>query len=381
MMKNETAEKLPTTNYQLPTDNDRPSAVIVRGINLPAHQVRAAISQAVVRGQVSEEDGEEVFWLYSYAVENKLNEAALAAKMGEYDKNTLYQLFRGLYGVYKDGRCSSWANIVRTIRAFKKIELEESQKKNIGIIETEVKQTVFRACDAALGDGMPAFIYGASQIGKTTALLEYQRLHNHGRTVYLRMGSNWTKARFVRELARHFNNGIKATKCWALEDAIFGSLNRYNLLIIDEFHLALETTGDLSAKEIMEFIREIYDRTGCGLVMSSTKVGLAGLEGGKNRLLFDQLRRRGVVKVVLPDAPPVRDINTIARTFDLPLPAGEDMRTIKNLIATRGLGVFLKYLQKAYAVSKKRKAELTWESFHKVANGYLALEHMEQEKY
>ena len=374
-MNEESTNHEPRTTSHAP--QDRPSAVIVRGVNLPAHQVRAAIRQAVVRGQVGEEDGEEIFWLYSYAVENKLNEAALSAKMGEYDKNTLYQLFRGQYGVYKDGKCSSWANIVRTIKAFKRIELEESQKKNIGIIETEVKQVVFRACDAALGDGMPAFIYGASQIGKTTALLEYQRLHNHGRTVYLRMGSNWTKARFVRELARHFN----ATKCWALEDAIFGSLNRYNLLIIDEFHLALETTGDLSAKEIMEFIREVYDRTGCGLVMSSTKVGLAGLEGGKNRLLFDQLRRRGVVKVVLPDAPPVRDINTIARTFELPLPAGEDLKSVKNLIATRGLGVFLKYLQKAYAVTKKRKVELSWEAFRKVANGYLALEHMEQETY
>ena len=114
---------------------DRPSAVLVRGINLPAHQVRAAINQAVVRGQVSEEDGEEIFWLYSYAVENKLNEAALSAKMGAYDKNTLYQLFRGLYGVYKDGRCSSWANVVRAIRSFKSVELEEQQKKHIGIVE------------------------------------------------------------------------------------------------------------------------------------------------------------------------------------------------------------------------------------------------------
>ena len=360
---------------------DRVSAVVVRGINLPAHQVREAIKQAVVRGQVGEEDGEEVFWLYSYAVENKLNEAALSAKMGAYDKNTLYQVFRGMYGVQKDGKCSSWGGIIKAIRAFKAVELEEQQKKNIGIIDTEVKQAVFRACDAALGDGMPAFIYGASQIGKTTALLEYQRLHNHGRTVYIRMGSNWTKARFVRELAKHFNNGIKATKCWALEDAIFGSLNRYNLLIVDEFHLALETTGDLSAKEIMEFIREIYDRTGCGLVMSSTKVGLEGLEGGKNRLLFDQLRRRGVVKVVLPDAPPRRDINEIARTFELPAPQGEDLRTAKTLIQTRGLGVFLKYLQKAYAVTRKAKIELTWEAFKKVSNGYLALAHMAQEQY
>lgn len=369
------------TAVEVQPKQDRVSAVVVRGINLPAHEVRKAIKQAIVRGQVGEEEGEEVFWLYSYAVENKLNEAALSAKMGVYDKNTLYQVFRGMYGVQKDGRVSSWANIIKAIRAFKAVELEEQQKKNIGIIDTEVKQAVFRACDAALGDGMPAFIYGASQIGKTTALLEYQRLHNHGRTVYIRMGSNWTKARFVRELAKHFNNGIKATKCWALEDAIFGSLNRYNLLIVDEFHLALETTGDLSAKEIMEFIREIYDRTGCGLVMSSTKVGLEGLEGGKNRLLFDQLRRRGVVKVVLPDAPPLRDIYTIARSFDLPQPTGDDLRSIKHIIQTRGLGVFLKYLQKAYAVTKKRKVELSWDAFRKVANGYLALAHMEQETY
>ena len=377
--------KKETIQPELPTVEAAPgekhSAANTRGILMPAHQVCAAIKQAVARGQATEDEGDEVWWLYNYALEHHLKEADLAAKMKAYDKNTLYQLFRGLYGVYKDGRCSSWANVVRAIRSFKSVELEEQQKKHIGIVETEVKQVVFRACDAALGDGMPAFIYGASQIGKTTALLEYQRLHNHGRTVYLRMGSNWTKARFVRELARHFNNGIKATRSWALEDAIFGSLNRYNLLIVDEFHLALETTGELSAKEIMEFIREIYDRTGCGLVLSSTKVGMAGLEGGKNQLLFDQLRRRGVVKVVLPDAPPLRDINTIARSFELPLPTGDDLLAIKHLIQLRGLGVFLKYLQKAYAVTRKRKVELSWDAFRKVANGYLALAHMTTENY
>jgi len=357
-------------------------ATVIRGIQLGAHNVRAAIKQAVARGQVSEEDGEEVFWLYNYANEFHLNEADLAVKMGAYDKNTLYQLFRGMYGVFKDGsKASSWANIIKAIRAFKAVELEEMKKKNIGIIETEVKRTVFTACDAALADGMPAFIYGASQIGKTTALLEYKRLHNHGRTVYLRMGSNWTKARLVRELGIIFNNGMKKAAVWDLEDKIVHSLSRYNLLIIDEFHLALETTSERAAKEIVEFIREIYDRSGCGLVLSGTKVGLEGLEGGRNRMLFDQLRRRGVVKVVLPDVPPRRDINEIARTFELPAPQGEDLRSVKTLIQTRGLGVFIKYLQKAYAVTRKAKIELTWEAFKKVSNGYLALAHMEQETY
>ena len=362
-------------------EGERPSAVISRGVAMPAHQVRDAIKQAVARGQLTEEDGEEIFWLYSYAQEYHLKEADLAAKMGAYDKNTLYQVFRGSYGVYKDGKAASWAGIVKAIRLFKSVELEEMKKKNIGIIDTEVKQTVFRACQAALNDGMPAFIYGASQIGKTTALMEFQRLNNHGRTVYLRMGSGWTRPRLVRELALKFGNGVKATKCWALEDAIFGSLTRYNLLIIDEFHLALETSSEASAKAIMEFIREVYDRTGCGLVLSGTKVGIEGIEAGKNRLLFDQLRRRGVVKVVLPDAPPVRDINQIARTFELPLPTGDDLKRVKALIAARGLGVFLKYLQKAYAVTKKQKEELSWGAFAKVANGYLALANMKTETY
>ena len=377
------SEQKKTTQPELPgvepAPGEKHSAVIVRGIAMPLHQVRAAVKQAAARGQVTEEDGEEVVWLYNYAQEFHLKEADLAAKMGAYDKNTIYQVFRGTYGVQGNGKYSSWANFIKAVRDFKSVEIEEMKKKRIGIIETEVKKTVFTACLAALNDGMPAFIYGASQIGKTTALMEFQRLNNHGRTVYLRMGSGWTRPRLVRELAARFGNGVKATKCWALEDAIFGSLTRYNLLIIDEFHLAMETATDASAKAIMEFIREIYDRTGCGLVMSATKVGLTGIESGKNMLLFDQLRRRGVVRVILPDVPPVRDINTIARSFDLPLPAGEILQHIKTLIKTRGLGVFIKYLQKSYAVSRKAKEELSWDSFRKVANGYLALSSMKTE--
>ena len=378
---NETTTIQPELPVVEAAPGEKHSAVIARGISMPPHQVREAIKQAVSRGQLSEEDGEEIFWLYSYAQEYHLKESDLAAKMGAYDKNTLYQVFRGSYGVYKDGRSSSWNGIVKSIRAFKAVELEEMKKKNIGVIDTEVKETVFDCCDAALSDGWPVFIYGNSQIGKTTALVEYKRLHNHGRTWYIRLDSGWTRTRFVRELAQMLGNGVKATKCWALEDAIFGSLTRYNLLIIDEFHLALETSSEASAKAIMEFIREVYDRTGCGLVLSGTKVGIEGIEAGKNRLLFDQLRRRGVVKVVLPDAPPVRDINQIARTFELPLPTGDDLKRVKALIAARGLGVFLKYLQKAYAVTKKQKEELSWGAFAKVANGYLALANMKTETY
>ncbi len=358
-------------------ERERPSAS-VKGIQMPAHEIRKAIAYAVSAGKVkSEEDGELIFWLYGYARELYLGyndlEAAIKARLGDKlapSANTIYQVFHGSYAA------ASWSGVLDLIRKFRAMVHEELKRKNIGFIETETARVIFNACRAAMNDGMPAFIYGASQLGKTTALLEYQRLNNHGRTKYLRFGSRWTKCRVVRELAAMLGNGVRATKQWALEDAIFHGLSKFNLLIVDEFHLALETTSEAAGKEIVEFIREVYDRTGCGLVLSSTKVGLESLEGGKNKMLFDQLRRRGVLKVVLPDVPKVKDINAIARSFDLPLPSGEMLQNIKLLLKTRGLGVFIKYLQKAYALSRESREALTWDGFRAVNDGYAALADM-----
>lgn len=377
------SEETKTIQPELPTvevaPGEKHSAIIARGISMPAHQVRIAVEQAVARGQLSDEDGEEVFWLYCYAQEHHLKEADLAAKMGAYDKNTWYQVFRGMYGVFKDGRCSSWSNIIKAIRDFKKIEIEEAKKKNVGIINTFVKDTVWKCCDAALNDGMPAFIYGSTQIGKTTALKAYQREHNHGQTVYIEMGSGWTRARFVRELARQFGNGVKATKAWALEDAIFDTLKRSNLLIVDEFHKALTTTGDRVQRSVLEFIRDIRDKTHCGLVMCATKVGMNLFETGENRCTFNQLMGRSIVKAVLPDVPPVRDINAIARAFELPVPQGEDLRRVKDLVKSFGLARLFAYLQKAYALTKKADEPMSWSVFARVMNGYLALANIKNE--
>ena len=362
-------------------ERERTSASVNKGIQMPAHEIRRAIAHAITVGKIKDEEaGEKVFWLYSFARESSLSYKELAAEMARRlsaqrapNGNTIYQVFHGSY------QAASWAGFVEIVEDFRSIIEEDAKRKNIGFVQTETARIIFNACRSALNDAMPAFIYGASQIGKTTALEEFQRTHNHGRTKYLRMGSRWTKGRVVRELAGMLGNGTKHTKQWALEDAIFGGLSKFNLLIVDEFHLALETTSEAAAKEIVEFLREIYDRTGCGLVLSSTKVGLEGLENGRNKMLFDQLRRRGVVRVILPDVPKIKDINAFARSFDLPIPAGETLASIKMLLKTRGLGVFVKYLQKAYALAKASGEALTWEGFKAVNDGYAALGDMKNE--
>lgn len=331
-------------------------------------QVQAVIRQLVALKKIDEDQGQLLFWLHGFGQDKNISDANLSAMM-KVSQAAVSQLFSGKYAA------ENWTPMIDRIRALKEVEEEELKKLNLGFVMTHTAKTIFSVCESAMTDGMPAFIFGASQIGKTTALEEFQRQHNHGRTKYLRLGSGWTKTRTVRELGRACKvRNIKDKKTWQVEESIFESLNRYNLLIIDEFHLAMETVNDATSREIVEFIREVYDRTHCGLVLSATKVGIQDLEEGKNAMLFDQLRRRGVVRVVLPDVPPLKDINAIAKSFGLELPKAEVLANVKQLLKTRGLGVFVKYLQKAHTIAGSEP--LTWEKFFYVNDGYASLADM-----
>lgn len=361
-----------TQTSQISQTSQAPRYATPRGVQMPAHQVHQAIDAAVAAGKISEAEGEDIFWLYAFSQDNRLSYEELGDKCG-ISGSTVNFLFHGNY------KADSWSGPIKRIHDFRVIQEEEEKKKSIGFVQTETAKLIHAGCRAALNDGWPVFVYGASQLGKTTALEEFARLNNHGRTRYIRLGSGWTRARFVRELAKMLGNGIKATKMWALEDAIIGGLNRHNLLIVDEFHLALTTLHDDSSRSLIEFIREIHDRTQCGVVMCATKVGLELFENSKNRMVFEQFQRRGVVKVVLPDVPKVKDINDFARSFELPLPTGPLLADIKHLIKSKGLGVFVKYLQKAYALAKDAGKPLAWDGFVAVCKGYAALAHMEAE--
>ena len=331
-------------------------------------QVQAVIKQLVALKKIDEDQGQLLFWLHGFGQDKNISDANLSAMM-KVSQAAVSQLFSGKYAA------ENWTPMIDRIRALKEVEEEELKKLNLGFVMTHTAKTIFSVCESAMTDGMPAFIFGASQIGKTTALEEFQRQHNHGRTKYLRLGSGWTKVRTVRELGRACKvRNLTKKRTWEVEESIFESLNRYNLLIIDEFHLAMETVNDATSREIVEFIREVYDRTHCGLVLSATKVGIQDLEEGKNAMLFDQLRRRGVVRVVLPDVPPLKDINAIAKSFGLELPKAEVLANVKQLLKTRGLGVFVKYLQKAHTIAGSEP--LTWEKFFYVNDGYASLADM-----
>ena len=342
--------------------------------------VRTVIDRAIDRGQLTPEQGEQVFWLHGHAMEHNLTLPLLSKQTG-ISKATLSQVFSGKYPA------DDWTQIIGRIMKFRQQSDSMIRAAEVPFIETTTAKLIFKLCKQALYDNMPAFIFGSSHLGKTFSLLEFVRRCNSPAIKYLRCRSGMTKTRLARLLGKccHLRN-LDRLSSTDIIDGVIASLNDSSLLILDEFHLCLSTVKPDISRQLVEFVREIYDLSHCGLVLCSTKVALTSLEDGPNRLVFEQLRRRGILKVVLADVPPVKDINDFARAFDLPCPHGQELAFAKSLIKMRGLGVFVAYLTNA-----RRKVEahnlknadkpitLDWTYFLQLARGFEALSNIEAE--
>ena len=342
--------------------------------------VRSVIDRAIDRGQITPDQGEQIFWLHGHSLSHNLTLPLLSRQTG-ISKATLSLLFSGKYPA------DDWTQIIARIIKYREQSDNLIKTADVGFIETTTAKLIFKLCKQALYDNMPAYIYGASQLGKTRALEEFVRRCNSPAIKYLRCRSGMTKARLARLLGRacHLRNLDRLSSADII-DGVVASLNNSSLLILDEFHMCLNTVKPDVSRQLVEFVREIFDLTHCGLVLCSTKVGLAAFEEGPNRLVFDQMRRRGILKVVLADVPPVKDINDFARAFDLPCPHGDELAFIKSLIRVRGLGVFASYLSNARrkidAHNMKSPDEpltLDWSYFLKLAKGFEALSNIEAE--
>lgn len=336
------------------------------GISVNGAQYQKTLNRLIEEGEITSEEAEVLHSVYSYAKEHGLSQSALAKKL-DVSPAMVNGMLYGSYG-------ASYAGIVKKCSAFIAAERRRIEEGGREFIRTWLYDQIEAICDSAVNDGMPAFIFGAPQSGKTTCLLHYQATHNHGRTKYLRLGSGWCKGRVVRELARACNvYTASMARLDVLEQRIIDALTSERCLIVDEFHQALVTTGENNSVSIMEYLREVHDRTSCGIVMCATPVGRELLWNGKDKKLFDQFRRRGLIEFATPDVPKVRDINTIAKSFKLEAPTGEMLKRIKQMLRESGLGKYIKYLRKANALATRRGEAVSWDGFEAVCEAYAAM--------
>jgi DNA transposition AAA+ family ATPase len=306
-------------------------------------------------------------WLHAHASEKNMTLAQVASNLrrndgSPYSANTLYKALTGRHGADMD-------NIARAIQDYRKFTEEHQRIDRKRFHKIRVVQEIFERCDLARDYKRFSFIFGEPQIGKTYALEEYTRTHNHGETIYVRLPSGGDYTSLLEEFALALRISV-SQKPKEIARRVRRCFSPKMLLILDEGH-QLFVNG--IQKKSVEFIREIYDRCKCGVVLCGTKVLQDEMQRGKHKELLKQLNLRGIGKgVLLPDRPYKSDLNLIAKSYNLAPPEGRALAIESEVIRTDGLGFWCTIMECGDQIAANRKQKFKWDHVidaHTALNG------------
>lgn len=323
-------------------------------INISGDTVKKALADGVRKGDLKQDQSDVIWWFYCHARTERFDLKEAAKQIGK-DTTTLYRVWTGKYGAAYD-------NIVADISRYRRIAEERAGRVKLDFIETSTWKTVEKVCNGALITQSIAFIFGDSQIGKTTCLEEYARRNNHGQTKYIRMPASAGVQLFMKECARACFVSPN-TSFEGMRERVLNAIDDKTLMIFDEAHQPLLSYQHSSAIKVYEVAREIYDRTRCGMVFAATKALREEIMNGKLALMLEQFRRRGIIKVNLPPKPPKADLDRIARKFGLAPAEDSSAEVVAEMIHTSGLGMYIKFLQSAATMARKQNKTVTWDHF------------------
>ncbi|MBN1671185.1 MAG: AAA family ATPase [Kiritimatiellae bacterium] len=316
--------------------------------------VKKALARKLEQGEITQEQSELLWWYFAWCKNNEYSLSIATRELGFNSNSTLSRAWGGTYGAKLD-------NVTSRIERYKKIAIGRAISRRTPFVETSIWKRVRAACDAAAMSNTIVFIYGNSQIGKTTALEEYTRRNNHGQTKYVRMPVGGVQI-FMKEMARACF--VSTTSCFErLRERVLNAIDDRTLVIIDEAHQCFLSYQHGSQVKVMEVIREIYDRTKCGMVLCGTNVFRHEIQEGAHAKMLEQLRLRCTHPIQLPNKPPAPDLERIAKAFNLPAPKDQAQEIIKEMIHKSGLGMYVKYLQAAARMAGQEKKRLTWDHF------------------
>lgn len=324
-------------------------------LNVGADTVKRSLTTMMEEGKCSQEEHDLVWWYFNYSKDQGFSLAKCAEELGYADQTTPYRVFNGSYE-------ANLSNFCHKIQTYKRVADERASYKQAFFVETTVSKKVFQVCHAARISQTVAWIFGDSQIGKTVALEEYTRRNNHGQTVYVRLPASAGVQLLAKEIARACH--VSPESCFEkIRQRVLTAIDHNMLLIIDELHQVFTSYHEKSQIKVIEFLREIQDRTQCGLVLCGTHVLKREIEEGRLSLVLEQMRRRGTLRLELPSRPGKKDVAKIAAGFDLPAPGDREIAIIREMVATSGLGMYVKFLQAGNSFADRADQTMTWDHF------------------
>lgn len=330
---------------------DNPNAVL----NLGADRLRPVLDRLVSEGSTTKEQAELVWWFFCRCRAEGWSTQKCAREIGV-EKSTIYRVFTGSYP-------AGLGAIAQRIANYRRVIEERAGLNQDHYVQTSIARKVEQVCHAAWLSQSVAMVWGESQTGKTFALQHYAATHNHGTTKYVRIPAAATKTIAAQEIARACY--VSAEGGWhTVRDRVVRAVGADNLMIVDEFHELFCTTNRQNAAAIMEFLRELHDRSGCGLVLCATNIGRDEMETGRQAPVLRQLSMRGVVKLQLPDRAPMEDFWLLAGAYGLERTSDPAITELVRGIRQRsGLGPFSDYLKMGARLAHTRGTAYDWETF------------------
>ncbi len=337
---------------------DKPEPAAARAVTTTTNYNIAPDQFERVISTLPNEQQDVLRWWYFLGKDRGWGLPQLAKACGS-SSTTLSRVFRGEYGAELNQLCAALA---------KARDSFHEGVDNPDFIMTSLGKEIFAICDRVRALRTVAILWGAMGIGKTTVLEEYKQRNNHGRTIYYRCEPGMTLVQFIMSLAAACGVGFRSKQTQLrVREKLYSLLGAgQRLVIIDELHqLFLRREGnDITPVLQCEFLRAVFDKSGCGLVLTGTKALEKYMTDQKDALA--QLLDRGTMPIHLPDKPTQADAAAFILNYGLPaLSASEPEASaiVKDILKASGLRKLTLHLRDGAATAAKRKESYAWRHF------------------
>lgn len=343
-------------------------------ISSPANKRFLLKAEAVLENikQLPDEDANDLFWFFKFCKDRNLSKDELSETLPK--KNGGFFHFDTIDHTLQRGSRQPSEDFMTALRRFREIEEPRAEITESGFVKTRLYSTIEQRFLEARKKKRISFIFGDSQIGKTTCLKHVQQSYNHGSTIFVDMPARGNYGRFITSLAKAMRLNRGTVGVQAQQNVLLHFHSRMTL-VIDNAHRALRNQNGLST---IEFILELFDTANCGMVICMTRESEHELRKGPFAERLKQLWRRRTAPLILPSEPYKDDLDRFANAFALcPAPRskmavnydivdGEGKKRRKTMegvpfdieqkvIAEEGLGVWLSILQDSAELAKKSK--------------------------
>ena len=329
-----------------------------QGMNRSADQVRATCRVYVDAGRITDEGLESIIKLFTTGKQRGYSFDQTGALV-EYSGATLSRLFAGKYEGALD-------KVVSQINTYLELEAERAKMKSDRFIENSIWTKVNALCNFAITRNAIVRLVGPSQIGKTYCLKEYMRRSNK-QVCYVRVPAAPTLKLAVAAFAESVGVG-SSLRVDEARQRVAKAVGRNTLLIIDELHELVMSGGKGTAMKVVEWIREIWDNSSCGMVLCGTRsleddlINDARMKGW-----LVQIDQRCQRVMNLPNRIPMEDIELAAKAYGI----GGSTACVESILSS----IRMNRLTSCLALTaswcagnnkSKQKHPLNWESFRAV---------------